>query len=65
LLLSSILGFDVRSFRERLEQSPACLNVVDFRDVVRARLMLFNDTSHYATEPRVTAQALSKWWDRQ
>jgi hypothetical protein len=31
---------------------------------VRARLMLFNDTSHYADRPRVAAQTLSKWWDR-
>jgi broad specificity phosphatase PhoE len=48
LVLSSILGFDERRYRDRLDQSPACLNVVDFRDPVRARLMLFNDTSHYA-----------------
>lgn len=65
LLLSSLLGFDARGYRDRLDQSPACLNVVDFRDPVRARLMLFNDTSHYATEPRVAAANLSKWWDHQ
>lgn len=64
LLLSSLLGFDPRGYRDRLEQSPACLNVVDFRDPVRARLMLFNDTSHYADRPRVADQSLSKWWDR-
>ena len=64
LILSSLLGFDPRGYRDRLEQSPACLNVVDFRDPVRARLMLFNDTSHYADRPRVAEQALSKWWDR-
>lgn len=64
LILGSLLGFDVRSYRDRLEQSPACLNVVDFRDPVRARLMLFNDTSHYADRPRVADQSLSKWWDR-
>jgi probable phosphoglycerate mutase len=63
LILSSLLGFDARGYRDRLDQSPACLNVVDFRDSVRARLMLFNDTSHYANWPRVPDQALSKWWD--
>ena len=64
LVLSSLLAFDPRGYRDRLEQSPACLNVVDFKDPVRARLMLFNDTSHYADRPRVPDQSLSKWWDR-
>jgi broad specificity phosphatase PhoE len=64
LVLSSLLGFDARGYRDRLDQSPACLNVVDFKDPVRARLMLFNDTSHYADRPRADHAALSKWWDR-
>jgi len=66
LLLSSLLGFDARGYRDRLDQDPACLNVLDFRDPVRARLVLFNDTSHYATSqlPGVTRDSLSKWWDR-
>lgn len=63
LLLSSLLGIDPRGYRDRLDQSPACLNVVDFKDPVRARLMLFNDVSHYANQPRTPAQNLSKWWD--
>jgi broad specificity phosphatase PhoE len=63
ILLSSLLGFDARGYRDRLDQSPACLNVVDFKDPVRARLMLFNDTSHYAEHPREATQSLSKWWD--
>jgi len=63
LLLSSLLGIDPRGYRDRLDQSPACLNVVDFRDPVRARLMVFNDVSHYAGKPREPAQNLSKWWD--
>ena len=62
LVLSSLLGFDPRGYRDRLDQSPACLNVVDFKDPVRARLMLFNDTSHYAERPRQMDQSLSKWW---
>jgi len=64
LILSSLLGFDSRGYRDRLDQSPACLNVLDFRDPVRARLMLFNDTSHYADRPRVPNQSLWKWWDQ-
>jgi probable phosphoglycerate mutase len=65
LILSSLLGFDARGYRDRLDQSPACLNAVDFKDPVRARLMLFNDTSHYAGRPRVPDQNLSKWWDAE
>jgi broad specificity phosphatase PhoE len=63
LVLSSLLGFDGRGYRDRLEQSPACLNVLDFKDPVRARLMLFNDVSHYQDEPRHAEGNLSKWWD--
>jgi broad specificity phosphatase PhoE len=63
LLLSSLLGFDGRGYRDRLDQAPACLNVMEFRDPVRGRLMLFNDTSHYEERPRVPAGNLSKWWD--
>jgi len=63
LLISSLLGFDARGYRDRLDQSPACLNVLDFKDPVRARLVLFNDTSHYADRPRESHPSLSKWWD--
>ncbi len=63
LLISSLLGFDARGYRDRLDQAPACLNIVDFSDPVRARLMLFNDISHYAHEQRRPAGNLSKWWD--
>jgi broad specificity phosphatase PhoE len=64
LLLSSLLGFDARGYRDRLDQAPACLNVVDFMDPVHARLMLFNDTSHYADAPRRGEAHLSKVWDK-
>jgi broad specificity phosphatase PhoE len=64
LLLSSLLGFDARGYRDRLDQSPACLNVIDFKGPVRARLMLFNDISHYQDQPRRAEGNLSKWWDR-
>jgi probable phosphoglycerate mutase len=65
LILSSVLGFDGRGYRDRLDQSPACLNIVDFKDPVRARLMLFNDVSHYADQPRTPRTNLSKWWDAE
>jgi len=67
LLLSSLLGFDPRCYRDNLDQSPAALNIVDFKDPVRARLTLFNDTSHYAEAglaiPAAPTARLSKWWD--
>jgi len=63
LLISSLLGFDARGYRDRLDQSPAALNVVDLKDPVRARLMLFNDVSHYKDQPSRSDGRLSKWWD--
>ena len=63
LLISSLLGFDVRGYRDRLDQAPACLSILDFKDTVRARLMLFNDISHYADTPHRPNRHLSRWWD--
>ena len=63
LLISSLLGFDGRGFRDRLDQAPACLNILDFKDPSRARLMLFNDISHYADHPNRPQKQLSPWWD--
>ncbi|RYD31479.1 MAG: histidine phosphatase family protein [Verrucomicrobiaceae bacterium] len=70
LLLSSLLGFDPRRYRDNLDQDPAALNVIDFKDAVRARLILFNDTSHYSEcgagtglkKPEHPEPRLSKWW---
>ncbi len=66
LLLSSLLGFDPRRYRDNLDQDPAALNIVDFKDPVRARLMLFNDSSHYSETglalPATAGACLSKWW---
>jgi probable phosphoglycerate mutase len=66
LLLSTLLGFDPRRYRDNLDQSPAALNIVDFKDCTRARLTLFNDTSHYAEAglsiPAAPGARLSKWW---
>jgi broad specificity phosphatase PhoE len=65
LLISGLLGFDMRGYRDRLDQSPACLNVLDFKDPVRARLMLFNDVSHYEDHPQRASGQLSRWWDEE
>lgn len=65
LLLSSLLGFDPRRYRDNLDQKPAALNIVDFRDPTRPRLTLFNDTSHYdkTSIPEIPKARLSKWWN--
>jgi probable phosphoglycerate mutase len=65
LLLSSLLGFDPRRYRDNLDQKPAALNIVDFRDATRARLTLFNDTSHYDEIPDMSESRLSKWWNQR
>jgi probable phosphoglycerate mutase len=67
LLLSSLLGFDPRRYRDNLDQSTAALNIVDFKDAASPRLTLFNDTSHYAATglaiPPVPTSRLSKGWN--
>src|SRR5437762_5997870 len=69
LLLSSLLGFDPRRYRDNLDQKPAALNIVDFRDATRARLTLFNDTSHYDKAgkaiPQIPKGQLSRWWNER
>ena len=66
LLLSSLLGFDPRRYRDNLDLNPASLSIVDFKDTTRARLSLFNDTSHYTEAgnalPPVPKARLSKSW---
>ena len=47
LLIAHWLGFDLRSYRDRIEQLPACLNLLDFKSPTQARLVLLNDVSHY------------------
>jgi broad specificity phosphatase PhoE len=63
LVLCSLLGIDARGYRDRLDQSPACLNALDFKDPVRVRLVVYNDTSHYAARPAKSHSRLSKWWE--
>jgi broad specificity phosphatase PhoE len=69
LLLSSLLGFDPRRYRDNLDQKPAALNIVDFKDATRSRLTLFNDTSHYDLAgraiPRIPEGRLSRWWSER
>ena len=62
LILCSFLGIEARGYRDRLDQSPACLNILDFKDPVRARLMLFNDVSHYVDQPPYAENRLSEWF---
>jgi len=63
LLVSSLIGVDPRKYRDRLDQSPCALNILDFKDVTCPRLTLFNDTSHYAGDvPEVPKNRLSKTW---
>ena len=68
LLISNVLGFDPRTYRDTLDQDPACLNILDFRSPTRARLILFNDISHYAQTPSLISEIsvgrLSPWWDK-
>jgi broad specificity phosphatase PhoE len=59
LLIGSLLGFDLRRYRDHLDQSPASLNILDFKDVAHARLSLFNDISHYSPTPSGTAAVAS------
>jgi broad specificity phosphatase PhoE len=68
LLVGSLLGFDLRRYRDHLDQSPASLSIVDFQDAGHARLSLFNDISHYAPSPSETpgiaTGRLSAIWSR-
>lgn len=62
VIIGHYLGFDLRGYRDRLDQKPACLNILDFRDAGRARLMLLNDVSHYEDQPHIEHVHLSGWW---
>lgn len=66
LIISSLLGFDPRMYRDHLDLSPASLTIVDFKSVFQARLTVYNDTAHYSTLgmaiPDVPSGRLSKVW---
>ena len=66
LLLSAVLGFDPRRYRDHLDLNPASLTILDSRASTEARLTLFNDVAHYAPDglaiPPVPGGRLSKVW---
>jgi probable phosphoglycerate mutase len=47
LLIAHWLGIDLHAYRDRIEQLPACLNLLDFKSPDHVRLVLLNDVSHY------------------
>lgn len=66
LIISSLLGFDPRMYRDHLDLSPASLTILDFKNVFQARLTVYNDTAHYSALgmaiPEVPSGRLSKAW---
>jgi broad specificity phosphatase PhoE len=68
LMIGALIGLDLRRYRDYLDQSPASLNILDFRGPAQARLSLFNDTSHYMPTPSgappVPANRLSGVWGK-
>jgi broad specificity phosphatase PhoE len=47
LLVADLLGLDTNSYRRRLDQQPASLNILDLDADGHAQLVLYNDVSHY------------------
>jgi probable phosphoglycerate mutase len=47
LIIAHVLGVDPRGYRDRLDQQPACLNLIDMYPDGTGRLVLMNDVSHY------------------
>lgn len=66
LLLSAVLGFDPRTYRDHLDLCPASLSILDFRDAGHGRLTVFNDVAHYDKNggaiPPMPQARLSKVW---
>jgi broad specificity phosphatase PhoE len=62
LAIGSLLGVDLPGYRDKLDMSPCGLSVVDLKSGAEARLVLYNDVSHYATLPGPTGKRLSPWW---
>ena len=52
LLIGSLLGFDLRRYRDHLDQSPASLNILDFQDVVARAADRSSTTSRTTPRPR-------------
>jgi probable phosphoglycerate mutase len=51
ILLCSLLGMDMRTYRHGIEQDLACLNVLEFDGPWSGRVDLMNDISHYQPVP--------------
>jgi len=62
LLVGHLLGFALRGYRDRLGQNPCALNVLDVQRGGEARLLLFNDVSHYEDLPGPVGPRLSPRW---
>jgi probable phosphoglycerate mutase len=62
LVIGELLGVELRGYRDRLDMSPCGLNILDVKSGAEARLVLYNDVSHYATVPGPTGKRLSPWW---
>lgn len=62
LLIGHFLGLEFRGYRDRLDMSPCGLSILDVRQDAQARLVLYNDVSHYATLPGPMEKRLSPWW---
>ena len=62
LVVSALLGVEMRGYRDRLDMSPCGLSILDVKAGAEARLVLFNDVSHYATIPGPMGKRLSPWW---
>jgi len=69
LLLSAVLGFDPRRYRDHLDLNPASLTILDSTGETNARLTLYNDVAHYAPDglaiPPVPGGRLSKVWGEE
>jgi probable phosphoglycerate mutase len=50
LIIGHFLGIDLSGYRDRLDQRPACLNILEFKSPADARLTLLNDVSHYTDD---------------
>jgi broad specificity phosphatase PhoE len=62
LVIGALLGVELRGYRDRLDMSPCGLSILDVKAGAEARLVLFNDVSHYATIPGPSGKRLSPWW---
>jgi broad specificity phosphatase PhoE len=47
LATCALLGIDPRNYRRRLDLEPCALTAFDFEDASNAKLVLYNDVSHF------------------